>query len=199
MIVAELKKSKKKNLYIVKLDSYEYELSEDIVVRYRLVKGKEIESSLLKNIIKDNDLDKLYNKALNYSIRYGKGSSEVELYLKDKGATKSDSKIIVERLKENKIINDSDLIDSLIFSYTKSANGILMIKDKLYQKGYDKDLVEEKLDNIDYDLYYKKMNEHYLKSYKSYKHDDEYNRVIKAKNSLLRRGYTYSDLEKITK
>lgn len=197
MIVNELRKLKKKDLYKVVLDDISYEFSEDIVVKYRLVKGKEIDDKLIRTIIKDNNLDSLYNKALNYAIRYGKGSSEVKRYLINKEASNKDAELIVDRLIKNKIISDNDILDNLIFSYVKNGNGILLIKEKLYQKGFNKETIEDRLNFIDYDLYYKKMNDLYIKNFKANKKDNDFDKKLKAKNNLLRRGYTYSDIDKL--
>ena len=197
MIVNELRKLKKKDLYKVVLDDISYEFSEDIVVKYRLVKGKEIDDKLIRTIIKDNNLDSLYNKALNYAIRYGKGSCEVKRYLINKEASNKDAELIVDRLIKNKIISDNDILDNLIFSYVKNGNGILLIKEKLYQKGFNKEAIEDRLNFIDYDLYYKKMNDLYIKNFKANKKHNDFDKKLKAKNNLLRRGYTYSDIDKL--
>ena len=59
--VTELKKNKK-GFYDVTIDKKKYELSENIVVEYRLVKDKEIDSKLLSDVVYKNELDK-YSEA----------------------------------------------------------------------------------------------------------------------------------------
>ena len=53
------------------------------------------------------------------------------------------------------------------------------------------------LENINYDIYYSKMNIYYNKALKAQKKGEEFERIMKAKNSLLRKGYTYFDLDKL--
>ena len=53
------------------------------------------------------------------------------------------------------------------------------------------------LESINYDMYYSKMNNQYNKALKAQKKGDNFEQMMKAKNTLLRRGYTYSDLEKL--
>jgi len=197
MIVKSLKKSRKKDLYNVIIDDLELELSENIVVKYRLIKNKEVDKSILKDIIKDNNIDSLYTKAMSYAIKYNKGSAEVRKYLEKKDASNFEIELIIKRLIESKIISDLDVVESLVSSYVRNGNGILLIKEKLYQKGYDKDLIEMSLENINYDMYYSKMNIHYNKALKAQKKGEEFERIMKAKNSLLRKGYTYFDLDKL--
>ena len=197
MIVKSLKKSRKKDLYNVIIDDLELELSENIVVKYRLIKNKEVDKSILKDIIKDNNIDSLYTKAMSYAIKYNKGSAEVRKYLEKKDASNFEIELIIKRLIESKIISDLDVVESLVSSYVRNGNGILLIKEKLYQKGYDKDLIEMSLENINYDMYYSKMNIYYNKALKAQKKGEEFERIMKAKNSLLRKGYTYFDLDKL--
>ena len=51
----ELKKYKNKD-YLVIIDNNEYILDEEIIIEYRLVKNKEIENSLLFEILSDLDI-----------------------------------------------------------------------------------------------------------------------------------------------
>ena len=197
MIVKSLKKAKKKDLYNVVIDEMNLELSENIIVKYRLVKGKEVDKAILKDIIKDNNLDALYSKTMSYAIRYNKGSAEIRKYLEKKEASDFEIELIIKRLIESKIISDLDVVEGLVSSYVRSGNGILLIKEKLYQKGYDKELTDLALENLNYDMYYMKMNNQYTKALKAQKKGDDFERMMKAKNTLLRRGYTYSDLEKL--
>lgn len=197
MIVKSLKKAKKKDLYNVVIDEMSLELSENIIVKYRLVKGKEVDKAILKDIIKDNNLDALYSKTMTYAIKYNKGSAEIRKYLEKKEASDFEIELIIKRLIESKIISDLDVVEGLVSSYVRNGNGILLIKEKLYQKGYSKELTDLALENINYDMYYQKMNNQYSKALKAQKKGDEFERMMKAKNAILRRGYTYSDLEKL--
>ncbi|MBQ9448427.1 MAG: RecX family transcriptional regulator [Acholeplasmatales bacterium] len=197
MIVKSLKKSKKKDLYNVVIDEMSLELSENIIVKYRIVKGKEVDKAILKDIIKDNNLDALYSKTMAYAIRYNKGSAEIRKYLEKKETSDFEIELIIKRLIESKIISDLDVVEGLVSSYVRNGNGILLIKEKLYQKGYSKELTDLALENINYDMYYQKMNNQYTKALKAQKKGDEFERMMKAKNAMLRRGYTYSDLEKL--
>ncbi len=54
MIVNESLKDKKG--YLVTIDNKDYLIDEEIVIKYRLVKGKELEDHLINNIIHDNNM-----------------------------------------------------------------------------------------------------------------------------------------------
>ncbi len=197
MIVKSLKRVGKTNKYIVKIDDNEYKFNENIIVNYRLVKGKEINDNILKLAIKENDYDTLYLKTERYVINYNKSEREIIRYLKQKDATPDVIDKIILRLRKNRLIDDTNLIIDLINSLIKKYNGIKMVEAKLYQKGFDEALIKNALSNIDYDLYYKSLDNLYNKIKNKYDKYDNYVRINKVKSYLLSRGYTYDDISNL--
>ena len=197
MIVTNLKKLKNNN-YLVTIDDEDYKLDEEIILNYRLVKGKELDEKTLKDAIIKNNIALYYNKALNYVAKYQKGSNEIYDYLKKYELDDKDIYFIINKLKSIKLIDDNKLINNLVSSLVRNANGINMIKEKLYQKKFNSSLIDEALKAIDYDEYYEALNKLVIKSKEKYKKEEnDYKRLIKIKNYLLQRGYTYSDIENI--
>ena len=72
-----------------------------------------------------------------------------------------------------------------------------MIKYKLFQKGFDEKLINEKLNNIDMELYLDTLAELYKKCQKKYDKYDEYTKIHKIKDYLISRGYTISDVDSL--
>ncbi|MBQ7642079.1 MAG: RecX family transcriptional regulator [Acholeplasmatales bacterium] len=194
MIVKSLKRIGKTNKYSVIIDDITYKFNENIIVNYRLVKGKEVTKDILFKAIKENDYDTLYLKAERYVITYNKSEKEIRRYLKNKDANPNDIENIILKLRKNKLIDDSSLIIDLINSLIKKYNGIKMIESKLYQKGFDEALIKKSLFEIDYDLYCNCLNILYNKIRNKYDKYDDYTRINKIKSYLLQRGYTYSDI-----
>ncbi len=197
MIVDELKKYKNKD-YLVIIDNNEYILDEEIIIEYRLVKNKEIENSLLFEILEKNNVSKLYKKALEYSLKYNKNKAQVYDYLINKGAKNSEAAYIIEKLISIKAINDTSLINNLITSLIKKGNGKLLIEKKLYEKQFPKELIDEAINNIDYDEYINQLNNLYEKIKNKYNDENSYIRINKIKKYLLSRGYSYSDLDNLS-
>lgn len=197
MIVTNLKKLKNNN-YLVTIDDEDYKFDEEIILNYRLVKGKELDEKTLKDAIIKNNIALYYNKALNYVAKYQKGSNEIYDYLKKYELDDKDIYFIINKLKSIKLIDDNKLINNLVSSLVRNANGINMIREKLYQKKFNSSLIDEALKAIDYDEYYEALNKLVIKSKEKYKKEEnDYKRLIKIKNYLLQRGYTYSDIENI--
>ena len=195
MIVNDLKAYK--NYYLVIIDNKEYKFSEDTIVNIRLVKGKELSKDTLKKALQSEDLNYFYNKALQYQIRYMKGRAEIFNYLISKGVSINNANIILNKLEDTKILDDKMVASSLTRSYNKDKNGILLIKEKLKDKGFKNEIIEEVLNEIDYDSYFDSLNNLYNKIKNKYDKFDDYIRVNKIKAYLLSRGYTFSDISEL--
>ena len=195
MIVNDLKAYK--NYYLVIIDNKEYKFSEDTIVNFRLVKGKELSKDTLKKALQSEDLNYFYNKALQYQIRYMKGRAEIFNYLISKGVSINNANIILNKLEDTKILDDKMVASSLTRSYIKGKNGILLIKEKLKDKGFKNEIIEEVLNEIDYDSYFDSLNNLYNKIKNKYDKFDDYIRVNKIKAYLLSRGYTFSDISEL--
>ena len=197
MIVTNLKKLKNNN-YLVTIDDEDYKFDEEIILNYRLVKGKELDEKTLRDAIIKNNIALYYNKALNYVAKYQKGSNEIYDYLKKYELEDKDIYFIINKLKSIKLIDDNKLVNNLVSSLVRNANGINMIREKLYQKKFNSSLIDEALKSIDYDEYYEALNKLVVKAKEKYKKEEnDYKRLIKIKNYLLQRGYTYSDIESV--
>ena len=195
MIVNDLKAYK--NYYLVIIDNKEYKFNEDTIVNFRLVKGKELSKDTLKKALQSEDLNYFYNKALQYQIRYMKGRAEIFNYLISKGVSINNANIILNKLEDTKILDDKMVASSLTRSYIKDKNGILLIKEKLKDKGFKNEIIEEVLNEIDYDSYFDSLNSLYIKIKNKYDKFDDYIRVNKIKAYLLSRGYTFSDISEL--
>lgn len=196
MIVTDLKKYKN-NDYIVIIDNDEYILDEEIIIEYRLVKNKEIDSNLLLEIKEKNNISKLYKRTLDYSLKYNKNKAQIYDYLISKGANNKEAAYIIEKLTNIKAINDNSLINNLITSLIKKGNGKLLIEKKLYEKQFSKELIDEALNNLDYEEYINQLSNLYEKIKNKYDDEKSYIRINKIKKYLLSRGYTYSDLDNL--
>ena len=197
MIIESVSKAKKKNLYNVIIDKKVYEFNVDIIIEFNLYKGKEIDDELLNKALSSNSINDYYNKALNYAARYFKNSCETRQYLIDKGLSNDLSFEIVNKLIEKGIINDRNIIENNIFSLVKNGNGKLLIIEKLKQKRFDINLINECVDNIDMEFYFECLNKLYKKVKNKYDKYPDYVRIGKIKNYLYSRGYSSSDISEL--
>lgn len=176
----------KNNKYKVSFDLADDVLvNEDELVKYRLVKGKELDNETYNLIIRNNILYEAYNKALVYSSNYIKCLKEIYDYLIKKGYNQDISKNVCEMLKENKIIDDEAYLKLYVSKLIRDGYGKLMIEYKVKEKKLDLNY------EIDIDLYFETLNSLILKKLKTLK-DKKKERLYRY---LQSRGYTIDDIK----
>lgn len=200
------------------LESNKYYEIYNLVLNYisfKMRSSSEIKEYLIKkkvpNKIIDNIIDDLYNKNILNDKLYITSFINDSLNLKDTGPLKIKSELIKKGFDEDIIeeylrkIDDNiwqnkikKLIKKCLLNKRLSTNMIkLKILNDLNIKGYSKEMIYPLLENIFLDDEFN-IKEEYKKAYKKYStkfKDKELN--IKITNYLLRKGYNYSDINKI--
>lgn len=111
-------------------------LSEDTVVRHRLLKGQELEEKTLNEIKQEGKEDMGYQIALNYLSYQLRTEKEIRTYLKDNEIESTDRQKIVDRLKEMDLLNDLVYSESFIRTQMRLGDkGPRVLQQKLKQKG----------------------------------------------------------------
>ena len=192
MVVKKLEKKKKK--YLVLIDDKEYEFLEDVILKYKILEEHIIDEDKLEEAISLNNTLEYYDKAVSYQLKYNKGEAEIKRYLYNKGLKGNDVYKIINLMKERKILNDDNVLESLVSSLVRKQNGKALIKEKLYQKGFTKEQIEYHLNNIDMEIYYEYLEKLYLKIKNRYDKLDKFNRINRIKAYLFSRGYSQSEI-----
>lgn len=196
MIVNDSKKDKKG--YLVTIDNKDYIIDEEIVIKYRLVKNKELEDNLLNKILHDNNMIIYYKKALNYSLKYNKNSAAIYDYLNKFEINNRDIAEIIDNLIKIHVLDDEKLILNTLDTLVRKGNGKLLIKEKLYNLKYREELITLALNKINYDDYFASLKKLYDKALIKYdKETDSYIKNMKIKKYLYQRGYSLDDINTI--
>lgn len=195
MVVKQVKENKKKNYYDVTIGDETYLLHEETILKYRIVKDKELSIYDIKNIIKDNDKEVVYSKTLNYILKYPQSKKNLKKHLELKYYDNDTINYVIFKLEENKLLNDLQLAESLIVTYVNSSYGINMIKSKLYEKGFNSNDIDAVIKTINYEDYNNSLKKLIKKNENRYKNKDNAN--YKLINYLCSRGYLISEIKDI--
>lgn len=153
MVVSNIIKDKKKSYYLLTIDGKDYKMNEEVIIKYRLVPGKEITKDDLELYLKNNDKEDGYMKAYNYISKYPQSKGGLIKYLKNKEYSEEDITYIVSKLEEFKVIDDYKYALSIIGYYIRSGYGYNMLKSKLIGKLIPSDIISIVLEEINYDEY----------------------------------------------
>lgn len=197
--VNDLKKGKK-NRYLVTLNDKEYDVNENLILNYHLIKGYVIDDDkVLENIISDIPYYDFYDIALTYLERNFKSSGEIKNYLKKKGASDEVSSKIVSALISRKILDDKKYFELYVSHYIRLGYGPIYIINKAKQSGILKNVIDE----FDFTNYEEDIKASCLKQcqkkIKLIKESDSYQRKMKLNRYLLSRGYDYDMINEVIK
>lgn len=133
--------------YIVDLDTdQQLTVSEDVLVRFRLLKGMELTETELQTIKKASSFDtglQLAYRWLSYQLRTEK---ELRTYLRDHEIEGSDIPKIIQRLKELQLVDDEMFAKSFVRTQMRtSERGPGQIQQQLIKKGVAPSVIESAL------------------------------------------------------
>lgn len=157
----EITKFKKKNKdqYELYLDNNQkINVYEDVIIKNNLLVNKYIDEELLNKINKDNNSSSIYSKCIKYISLRIRSEKEIRDYLEK---NEYDIELInktVDRLKNNKLINDNLFTESFINDKTILTNyGPLKIKNELSKHKIDINVINEYLEKVDKSIFDEKI------------------------------------------
>ncbi|MBC2576073.1 recombination regulator RecX [Peptostreptococcus canis] len=184
------KKNKNRvNLYVD--GEYLISLYAELVYKYNLSKGSEIDKEKLADIIKSDDYEKAKIKALDGLSRAEKSEKRV----REKLSREFDEEIVdsvVKFLKKHSFINDERFAERIVYNDQNFKRvGRNRIKQNLYIKGINSENIENALSNVDNEM--EKENAVFLanKRIGRIKGKDEKNIKNKLYQYLIYKGFEY--------
>lgn len=189
------KNSRRYNVYID--DSFAFGVHEDVLVKYRLIKGKELDKQEYKEILEAEERKKVEHKALRFLSYRARSRQEMQQYLRQQEYDLALIEDVLRELEVKKLIDDRQFAkqwseDRILYK----QKGPLMIKAELQQKGLAASDIEEAMENInDQEALSACLKLGQKKWEQLKKEQDARKREYKLKQYLLRRGYTYEQVQ----
>jgi regulatory protein len=157
----------KSNKYSVVIDDITVKLYDDVIVKYELLRLKEIDDKLFKEIIEYNDRLEAYYKSLKYITKKLRTEKEIYKYL-DKDYSKDIILETIDKLKRMGYLNKELYLKSYISDQIyMTLNGPNKIKKDLICLGYEEDELKDIIEEIDDDTWLSKVEKIVNKKIKS--------------------------------
>lgn len=122
---------------------------EDILIRYRLLKGQPLDPSLLDVIQEEEDRHRAYSLACVYLGAKPRTSKQVEQYLRRKEMDERHIAYAIERLENEQYVDDDEYAKQFARQRVRTARkGSLLIKQELQQRGISRQSAEEALQAV---------------------------------------------------
>ena len=193
--------SRNKKRYSIYINNeYTIGVSEDVLVKFRLNKGQELDHTFLEEIIRVEEQNKANNYTLKLLSYRGRSEQEIINRMQEKGYDKEIIENTVSFLKQHQYIDDQAFAASLANSKIKTKKiGKARIKQELYSKGIAKDVIQNTVDEcLDFNTEYEMAMEIAKKKLETtYKNDEKNSQYRKLGSFLQRRGFDYEIVSKV--
>lgn len=193
--------SHNKKRFNVFLDGeYSFSCSDEIIYRFGISKGKEIDMDKIKECIDDDNYIKAKDAALNMLGRTYKSEKEIKDSLFKKNYDDSAVKRTIEFLKKYDFLNDENYADMYIKQrikrYSKKS-----IRYSLLKKGIDKEIIDSKINDINDEDESESAIKLADSKYNILKKETADKRELFRKLSayLVRKGYSYEIVNRIVR
>ena len=172
------------------IDTYD-----DVILENELLLKKELDAHLYNKILIDTNLQEYYNACVKYIQTRLRSTKEIDDYLKRKQVTEEDRIFIIEKLTKKGLLNDKYFTKCFINDKLKFTNmWEYIIINELKKLNISPTIIEENKYLFNEEIIQEKINKKIEKAIKSNHKLDNYKLRNKLYNSLLRDGYTPSQV-----
>jgi regulatory protein len=199
MKITNIEQQKKnKNRMSIYIDNeYAFGLNISIYEKYNLKKDMELTEEFVEEVL----INEEKNKAVNQGLRILTASQKTEREIREKlGVLDFENNIIdyaVDYLKDQKYIDDEQYAESFINDQLNfNKDGRRKIRTKLYRKGIDREIIDEKISVIDEDVFIENALTVARKRLKAMTFSDEHERDQKIFRFLFYKGYDFDTVKK---
>ncbi|MFO8069570.1 MAG: recombination regulator RecX [Alkalibacterium sp.] len=134
-VITKVQAQKAKNRFNVYVnDDYAFAVDDALLVKYRLVKGKELDEETIEELKVKGEMGKAYQAALHHLNFKMRTEKEIREYLAKKDYEQIDG--VIERLEENGLIDEKAYAKSFVrTNFQLKTEGPKKIERSLYAKG----------------------------------------------------------------
>lgn len=193
--ISKIKKINNKYTIILS-DNSSLSFYSDTLIKYNLLKPREISDKELEEVINYNNYIEAYNKALTY-ISY---KQRTKKEIKDKLCNYSIDVIdkVIKKLDELSLLDEKKYIEAFINDQINLGNkGPFYIKKELKKLNINIDYIDEILNNIKEDVWIEKVKKIVDKKINTNKKLSKESLLLKIKNDLILLGYSKNIIDKV--
>ncbi|MCM3676806.1 recombination regulator RecX [Peribacillus simplex] len=182
---------KRKDRYNIFVDEkYAFSVDEEVLLKFHLKKGSELDDLLLAEIQFHDEIQKAFTDALNYLSYRMRSESEIRLYLKKKETEGPIIKEAIHKLYSFNYLDDLEFAKAYVRTHVNGGNkGPTNLKLELKEKGVQEKLVVEALKEYPFDIQIEHARKLAGKAVKKERNISERALRMKVEQTLLRKGF----------
>lgn len=174
-------------------EEYAFSVDSDVMIKFQLKKGMEIDEFSTMEIQYQDDIRKAYNLAVHYLSRRMRSQKEIAEYLEQKQMEEPVINEVLHKLTGQNYINDEEYAFAYVRTQMNTTDkGPEVIKTELKEKGIQGELLDRALREFTFDTQIEKASLIAEKFFKKNTKDSQRVTKQKLENLLLRKGYLYA-------
>ncbi|GGF79756.1 regulatory protein RecX [Paenibacillus albidus] len=143
------RQKKSDHRYIIHFGTYNLTVHEDVMIKYRMISGRSFTKADLEEIVVADERQRGYVEGLRYLERKPRTAMELTRRLRQKEIGETIIAEVIQRLQEERLIDDplyaKQWTEQRIMNQRK---GKMWIRQELREKGIDKTIISEALEEI---------------------------------------------------
>ncbi len=179
-------------------EKYAFSVDQDILIKYNLQKGKEIDELDIQEIQYGDLSKKAYNKALEFLSYRMRSIKEVVDHLAKKEFTDAVIQDVIYKLKEYNYVDDLEFAIAYVRTQKQTnGKGPSVLKRELIGKGISPDFIEQALIEYNDDDQLQEAIDHAEKLLKKNNKMSTVQLRQKIEQHLMRKGFPYTIISKV--
>lgn len=189
--ITKIEAQKRQGRYNIYLDNqYAFGVAENVLIRFRLVRGMEVDDQLERQLIDADDVAKAYSRALDYISHQLRAESEVVQKLKELEIPTDKIPVVMGMLRENHFIDDQNYADSYVRTVMLTSDkGPSVIRQQLRMKKIGENLIDNAVVNYQSDRMLENATKLAEKQMKHYHKTPLKLRKQKVRQSMMTKGF----------
>lgn len=189
--VVRINKGKNKFYEVVLSNKESLRVSEDMLVRYRLLKDRELSEDEILEIKKKAGFDLGLQWAMNYISYQLRSKKEVRDYLREKEISSEDQQQIIAHLESLHLVDDKIYGESYVRTQMRlSDKGPTQIIQQLKQKGLDEMTIQDVMGLYEKDQQFEVAFHAAEKASRKYKTKSHKETLQKIRLHLMQKGFS---------
>ncbi|MBW4083321.1 regulatory protein RecX [Paenibacillus sp. S150] len=150
LVITRVERRKKSDRrYIIHFGAHPMTVHEDVMIKYRMITGSSFMKADLEEIVVADERQRAYVEGLRYLERKPRTSQEMARRLREKEIGETIIAEVLLRLQQERLLDDPLYAKQWAEQrITNQRKGKLWIRQELREKGIDKSLISEALENI---------------------------------------------------
>ncbi|NQX46252.1 RecX family transcriptional regulator [Paenibacillus tritici] len=150
LVITRVERLKKSNYrYLIHFGAYNMTVHEDVMIKYRMITGSTFVKADLEDIVAADERQRAYVEGLRYLERKPRTAQEMARRLREKEIGETVIAEVLLRLEQERLLDDPLYAKQWAEQrITSQRKGKMWIRQELREKGIDKSLITEALDQI---------------------------------------------------